>query len=65
MRCPVNIKVYDLSRGPTTRDWPNSGSDKFFNNVATSKDGTRKVKHIFATPDPSHPIIEGRSVHNS
>jgi hypothetical protein len=65
LRCPVDIKVYDLSRGPTIRNWPNSGSNKFFNDVATSKNGTRKVKCIFATPDPSRPMIEGRSVHNS
>jgi hypothetical protein len=24
LRCPVNIEVHDLSRGPTIRNWPNS-----------------------------------------
>jgi hypothetical protein len=64
LRCLVNIKVYDLSSDPTTRNWLNSGSDKFFNDVATSKNGTRKVKRIFATPDPSRPMIERRNVHS-
>jgi hypothetical protein len=65
LRCSVNIKVYDLSRGPTIRNRSNSGSNKFFNDVATSKNGTCKVKCIFAIPDPSRPMIEGRSVHSS
>jgi hypothetical protein len=65
LRCPVNIKVHDLSRGPTIRNRLNKGSNEFFNNVATSKDSTRKVKCIFATPDPSCPMIEGRSTHSS
>jgi hypothetical protein len=26
LRYPFNIEVHDLSRGPTIRNWPNSGS---------------------------------------
>jgi hypothetical protein len=63
--CPVNIEVHDLSRGPTIRNWPNSGSDEFFNNVATSKDSTRKVKCIFTAPDTDCPMTVVRSAHNS
>jgi hypothetical protein len=65
LRCPVNIEVHDLSRGPTLRNWPNLGSNEFFNNVTTSKDSTHKVKCILATPDPSRPMIVGRSTHSS
>jgi hypothetical protein len=59
--CLVNIEVHDLSRGPTIRTWPNSGSNEFFNDVTTSKDSTRKVKCILTAPDPDCPMIVVRS----
>jgi hypothetical protein len=65
LRCQVNVKIHDLSRGPTIRNRPNTDNIEFFNNVATSKDSTRKVKYIFTTPNPSRPMIEGRSAHSS
>jgi hypothetical protein len=65
LRCPVNIEVHDLSRGSTVRNWPNSGSNEFFNNVATSKDSTCKVKCILTAPDPDCPMTVVRSAHSS
>jgi hypothetical protein len=65
LRCLVDIEVYDLSRGPTIRNRPNPCSSEFFNNVTATKDGTRKVECIFATPDPSCLMIVGRNAHSS
>jgi hypothetical protein len=65
LRCPVDIEVYDLSRGPTITNQPNPCSGEFFNNVMATKDGARKVECIFATLDPSCPMIVGRSAHSS
>jgi hypothetical protein len=63
--CLVNIEVHDFGWGPTIRDRPNSGSSEFLNNITTTKDGARKVEHIFAVPDPRRSMIVGRSANNS
>jgi hypothetical protein len=44
--CPVDVKVHELSRGPTTRDTPDSGGDEFFDNVTVAKYGVGQVKGI-------------------
>jgi hypothetical protein len=61
LSCPVDIEVHDFSWGPTIRNRPNSGSNKFFNEITTTKDSARKVECIFITPNPSCPMIEVRS----
>jgi hypothetical protein len=63
--CPVNVEVRDLSRGPTIRNWPDTGSNELFDDVATSSDSTSKVKGILAAPDPNFPMIKICSTHSS
>jgi hypothetical protein len=63
--CPVNVEVHDLIRGPTIRNWPDSGSNKFFNDVAASKYSTGKVKCIFAAPGSNCPMIIVCSAYSS
>jgi hypothetical protein len=63
--CPVNIEVRDLIWGSAIRDRPDSGSNKFFNNVAASKDSAGEVKCIFAAPDSNCPMIIVHSVYSS
>jgi hypothetical protein len=65
LRCPVDVEDNNFSRSPTVRNRPNFGSGKLLNNVATTKDGARKVECIFTAPDPSCPMVVGRSANNS
>jgi hypothetical protein len=60
---PVDLQVYDLSGRPTTRNRPNPGGHELFNDIATAKYGTGKMKCTFAVPNPQGPLIEFSRVH--
>jgi hypothetical protein len=65
LRCTVDIEVHDFNRGPTIRNWQNSGIRELLNNVMTTKDGTREVECIFSVPDPSCFVVVGCSANNN
>jgi hypothetical protein len=54
---PVDVEVYDLSGRPITRNRPDPGSHELFNDIATTKYDTGKVKWTFAVPNPQGSLL--------
>jgi hypothetical protein len=61
--CPVDVKVHELGRGPTTRDRPDPGGDEFFDNVTAAKYGAGQVKGILTASNSQRPLIELGNIH--
>jgi hypothetical protein len=57
LRCLVHVEIHDFGRSPSIRNRPNFSSDKFLNNVASTKNCTGQVECTFTVPDSSCSMI--------